>query len=175
MITRIVCMQCHCFSIDIWGGFSQSNVSIDMVYYNMYILKMAQKFRNASNGSLHHTEQNSKSRQIHKMLGSQDISLPLSIIFKRSKFSSYAVAYIPRLIFDLMNIIDRQHLRYGKYLFMVPCITWSNLRPFSFKSELFENLTPCTKVHWPFSNCPIWYLENRASYELAWTTTKPGH
>ena len=45
-----------------------------------------------------------------------------SIRFKRTKFSSYAV-YIPRLTVDLMSLIDRQHLRYGNYLFMVPCIT----------------------------------------------------
>ena len=37
-----------------------------------------------------------------------------------------------------------QHLRYGKLFCMAPCIyTWSNLRSFSLKSELFENLTPC--------------------------------
>ena len=69
---------------------------------------------------------------------------------------------VPNPLLQLLNSVQMEN---GRKTFIIRPFALdfkkkqSNLRPFSIKSELFENLTPCTKVHWPFTNCPVsWKL-----------------
>ena len=128
-------------------------------------------------------EQKSHLQQIHAMLGFRDIAHKIGLKLlhviqgaTQNKFAiisqmlasirfhevriqlicSWMLHVYSKLTFDRMNLIDTNNWDMANLFFvMAPCFTWSNLRPFLFKSELFENLTPCTKVHWPFTNCPV--------------------
>ena len=59
--------------------------------------------------------------------------------------SSVHMQYIPRLTFDLMNLIDDNIWDMANIFLWILILHGAILRPFPFKSELFENLTPVKK------------------------------